>query len=234
MQVTLVHTENIAKNIKTFWLEPEHHVDYVAGQFIEMYLPHENPDERGQKHWFTLSSSPTEELLAITTKHDTGLSSTFKQTLFNLPVGSEITIIEPMGDFVLPKDKAIPLVYVVAGMGVTPVRSMVKWLADNNEQRDIHIIYGVRSLEELAFRELFEGYGAKFEIMVSEPSADWTGLAGHMTAEHVLRLTKQLREPTFFVSGPEIMVENIEADMLASGVDKHRLVLDFFPGYRAF
>ena len=68
MQIILDHTEDIAENIKTFWFVPKKPMDYIAGQFIEMTLPHDHPDERGQKHWFTLSSSPTEPLISITNK----------------------------------------------------------------------------------------------------------------------------------------------------------------------
>ncbi len=63
MRVTLDHTEDVALNIKTFWWKPERPVRYTAGQFIELMLPHENSDKRGSKRWFTLSSSPSEDLL---------------------------------------------------------------------------------------------------------------------------------------------------------------------------
>ena len=57
MQVTLDHVEDIAQNIKTFWFKPEKSLRHVAGQFIELTIPHDNADKRGQKRWFTLSDS---------------------------------------------------------------------------------------------------------------------------------------------------------------------------------
>src|SRR3989344_7668 len=134
-----IHQENY--NVTTFWFKPERPLAYTAGQFIEMYLPHDNPDERGIKHWFTLSSSPTEELVSITTKLAGAKSSSFKKTLFALRPGVEIKIVEPMGDFVLPKDIGIPLIFVAGGMGITPFRSIIKWLSDRNEKRDITLLY---------------------------------------------------------------------------------------------
>ena len=56
-----------------------------------------------------------------------------------------------MGDFVLPKDTTLPLVFVAGGIGVTPIRSMVKWLTDTDQKRTIHVIYAARSLPEIAF-----------------------------------------------------------------------------------
>src|SRR5687767_16013481 len=110
MNVTFDHIEDIAANIKTFWFKPERPVRYTAGQFTEIYLPHPNADERGQKHWFTVSSSPTDPMVSITTKFALDRSSTFKQTLRALEPGTKLHLADPMGDFVLPKDKNIPLV----------------------------------------------------------------------------------------------------------------------------
>lgn len=62
MQVVFDHSKDEAANITTFFFRPEKPVQYTAGQFIELTIPHENPDDRGQKRWFTLSSSPTDEV----------------------------------------------------------------------------------------------------------------------------------------------------------------------------
>src|SRR5258708_897456 len=126
MHIKLESIKPVGQNVKTFWFQPPKGFTYTAGQFIELYIPHDNPDERGIKHWFTLSSSPTEPLISITTKYAGKKSSTFKQHLFVLKPGAELYAVEPMGDFVLPQDKSIPLIFVAGGIGVTPFRSMVK------------------------------------------------------------------------------------------------------------
>lgn len=233
MQITLDHTEDVAKNIKTFWFKPAKRVRHTAGQFIEMTLPHDNADERGQKHWFTLSASPTEDLVSITTKHATDRVSTFKQVLFRLNPGDKVTVSEPMGDFVLPKDASIPLVFVAGGIGVTPFRSMTKYLLDSGEKRDITVIYGTRSLEEVAFKELFESYGAKLDIILSEQVSEWSGRTGRLTSDLILELAGDSPDKLIYVSGPEPMVETLESDLLKAGVRKNKLVLDFFPNYSA-
>lgn len=231
MKVTLDHTEVAAENIVTFWFKPAKPVRYVAGQFIEMTLPHDNADERGIKHWFTLSSSPSEELISITTKHAADRVSTFKQVLFALNPGDEITISEPMGDFVLPKDISRPLVFVAGGIGITPMRSMVKWLHDNQEHRTIHLLYAANSLEEVAFRELFNDYGCPTEIILTNPPSGWMGLTGHLDAAKILEIAPDVDGKLYYLSGPEPMVEALEKDLIDAGVDKRRIVGDFFPGY---
>lgn len=231
MRVTLDHTEDVAQNIRTFWWKPERPVRYTAGQFIELTIPHDNPDERGIKHWFTLSSSPSEPLLSTTTKHATENGSTLKEALFGLKPGDSVMMSEPMGDFVLPKDLSAPLVFVAGGIGITPMRSMVKWLLDNQEHRTIHLIYAANVLEEVAFRDLFNAYGNPTDIMLSNPPAKWEGLAGRLDGAKILELAPNVDKKLYYLSGPEPMVEALEKDLKNLGVDKRRIIGDFFPNY---
>src|SRR5882724_4223783 len=101
MKVTFDHSQDEAANIRTFFFRPEKPMHYTAGQYTQLHLPHVRPDDRGQKRWFTLSSSPTEELLTITTKFAGDKSSSFKKALSKLQPGTELTMAEAMGDFVL-------------------------------------------------------------------------------------------------------------------------------------
>lgn len=231
MRVIFDHTEDIARNITTFWFKPMQPVRYVAGQFIELILPHPSPDKRGIKRWFTLSSSPSEELLSITTKRATENGSTFKQTLFGLKSGETVMMSEPMGDFVLPKDPLQPLVFIAGGIGITPMRSMIKWLHDNQQQRTIHLLYAANNLDEVAFRDLLNTYGTPTEIILSAPPKSWKGQNGRLDASKVLQLTPNVDNKLYYLSGPEPMVETLGKELAAQGVDKRRIIGDYFPNY---
>lgn len=231
MQVTLDHTRDEAANIKTFYFKPEKPVHYTAGQFIELFIPHKHPDKRGIKRWFTLSSSPTDELLSITTKFAGDKSSSFKKALFGLKPGTELRMVEPMGDFVLPKLIQTPLVFVAGGIGITPFHSMLAWLAATNEQRPIKLLYGVHSEDEIVFQETFDKAGVHATIIVSDPSPAWGGERGNISAELILGLEKPSEDTLVYVSGPEPMVEALEKDLKKAGLRKDQFVGDFFPGY---
>lgn len=231
MQVIFDHSAPEADNIKTFYFKPESPVHYTAGQFIELTVPHKNPDKRGIKHWFTLSSSPTDELLSITTKFAGDKGSTFKKALFKLEPGTELHLADPMGDFVLPKLIQTPLVFVAGGIGITPFHSMLAWLATTHETRPIRLLYAVRNEDEIIFQETFDKAGQHATIVVSQPSAAWGGERGQLTAELILGLEKPSDDTLIYISGPEPMVESLEKDLKKAGISKRQLVLDFFPGY---
>lgn len=232
MNVALVHTHKEADNITTFYFRPEKPVHYTAGQFIELTIAHDNPDERGTKHWFTLSSSPTDELLSITTKYaGDDKSSSFKKTLFGLEPGAEAVMSDPMGDFVLPKLIQTPILFVAGGIGVTPYHSMLKWLSDTGEERPIKLLYGVNSEDEIVFQDTFDKAGVHATIVVNNPSPAWGGERGRITSEMILGLKQPSEDTLIYISGPEPMVEAFEKELKKAGVKQEQLVLDFFPNY---
>lgn len=231
MYVRFDHSQPVTNDIQTFYFMPPHTIRYSAGQFIELTLPHDDPDERGIKRWFTLSSSPTEELLSITTKFAPERGSSFKQALRLLTPDQEVHMSDPMGDFVLPKDKARRLVFVSAGMGITPMRSMIKWLQDNQEQRDIQLLYAAQKPDDLAFVDLFKTYGLSPKLLVSQPDVSWQGGVGRLTAEEILEFAANDGQKLYFISGPEPMIETLFKDLQDRGIKRSQLVTDYFPGY---
>jgi ferredoxin-NADP reductase len=232
MRVRLEHVEDVGGNAKTFWFRPERRVRYVAGQFTELHLPHE-ADDRGIRRWFTLSSSPTEELVSITTRFADERSSTFKQKLANLQPGMELNLADPMGDFVLPKDTSIPLVFATAGLGITPVRSMIKWLADTNEQRDIQLLYADSTPDDLLFESLFRKYPLNYQPIIKRPPQNYGGESGSLTTERIIAALPTDNRTLVYISGPEPLVEKLYKELQAKGVSAERLIADYFPGYRA-
>jgi ferredoxin-NADP reductase len=207
-------------------------MQYTAGQFTELTLKHPEPDERGVKRWFTLSSSPTDELVSITTRYaGDDKSSTFKKTLFALQPGDKVELADAMGDFVLPKHVQTPLIFVAGGIGITPFHSMFKWLADTGEQRDIRFLYAVNTEDDIIFQDTYDKAGVHATIIVGNPSEAWGGLRGRLDAETILGIEKPNDDSLIYLSGPEPMIEALEAGLQKHGVDKRQIVGDFFPGY---
>lgn len=233
MRATFQKRDQLTDIISTFWFKPEQPLRHTAGQFTELTLRHDNPDERGIKRWFTISSSPTEELVSITTKFAGETSSSFKKTLFALEPGAEVDLAEAMGDFVLPKLMQTPLIFVAGGIGLTPFHSIFEWLIATGEKRNIRFLYAVNNEDDIIWQDVFDKAGIHATIIVGDPSEAWGGLRGRLDAETILGLEKPTDDTLIYMSGPEQMVEALEADLQKRGIDKRQLVGDFFPGYPA-
>jgi len=226
ISLKLLKIEPITENIKAFWFEPLKRFQFVPGQFLEWSLPHDHPDSRGSRRWFTISASPTENRIMLTTKF-AKKSSSFKSALQKLRTGDELTATGPEGSFVLPKNAAQKLIFLAGGIGITPFRSMIKYLFDSHQSRDVVLLYSVKNQGEIAFRDLFEeakktGLKAVYQI---------TDSTGYINPEIIKKEVPDWYERMFYVSGPEPMVEAFEKMLYAMGVAKQDVKRDYFPGY---
>ncbi len=230
MQASLDHITKEAEAIWSFHFLIDQPYTYVAGQFIEMTLPHASADERGEKRWFSLSSAPHESLISITTKQAYPGSS-FKKALFDLSAGDTANISEPMGDFVLPKDASRPLLFIAGGIGITPFRSMFSELAFASQQRPIKFVYGVAAEDEIIFTEVLKAAGQHATIFVETPAAEWGGERGSLNASAIIGLDKPSSDALVYLSGPEPMVEVLRDELITQGVAEQQLVVDYFLNY---
>ena len=211
-------------------------IPYQPGQYMEFTLPHQKPDERGSRRYFTLASSPTENTLRLGVKfYPQG--STFKQALKAMTAATPIAAAQLGGDFVLPDDPSRKLAFIAGGIGVTPFRSMMKYLADTNDARSVTLLYSERTAADLAYGDVFAAAQAKPETKVVYTLTDAntavpTGMrAGIITPALIVAEIPDFRERLFYVSGPHAMVTAMQSALKVVGVPDHNIKIDFFPGY---
>lgn len=234
MIVELVGKQKLNESITEFQFRPEKSVFYTAGQFIELTVRHDNPDERGVRHWFTLSSSPTEPLITVTTRFFGDKSSSYKQALFSLPLGSELMMSEPMGDFVLPIQTDIPLIFVAGGIGITPFLSILRWLHSSGQTRTIKLLHAVRTEDDIIGTDVIKNTGIHTTYLVQEPAAAWGGERGKLTADLILGIEQPHPNTLIYMSGAEPVVEGLTKDLKHKGIKPHQIVTDYFPNYTSF
>ena len=217
--------ELLTADIGSFWFEPTRRFAFAPGQFLEYTLAHTRPDARGVRRYFSIASSPTEEEILLTARFAEP-GSTFKQMLRTIPLGGEAMAAKVAGDFVMPSDTQQKLVFIAGGIGITPFRSMVKYLLDTKSRRDIVLLYGARTAEDLVFRDVFEAARAAFGMRTVPV------LFPRLIDENVIRSEiPDFAERVFYISGSEPMVQGISKMLVAMGILRRRIRRDFFPGY---
>lgn len=220
-----------------FVFAPDRPVQYQAGQYMEWTLPHQDTDSRGNRRYFTLTSSPTEKDLRIGVKfYDKG--SSFKQAMLNLDHAVPISAGHLGGDFVLPSDQSQKLAFIAGGIGITPFRSMVKYLIDKDQRRDITLLYSEKHPRQFAYRSVFKEarrqLGIKTFYTLSKPSAvpdGWSGETGRISAPLIKKTIPDYQERTFYIAGSQPMVKSVKRSLRALGVPRRQIKTDFFPGY---
>jgi len=220
--LTLTSKENLADNVWAFRFEADTPISWTPGQFIRIELPHDNPDDEGTKRWFTISSTPHDGYIQITTRVT---DTTFKQALAALPIGDTINLVEqPDGDFVWQESEK-PLVFVAGGIGITPFYSMLKARGHSGQSVLATLIYNGRT-DELPFKAEFD------EASKRHPEFHVHYVIGEqLTVDKLKRIVPELAVSEVYVSGPEPMVEALGEQLRASGTEDQKLHEDFFPRY---
>lgn len=227
MRATLDHTEQRTSLCTTFWFKTEKSFYFNAGEFAEFYLPHDDPDNRGSKRWFTLCSSPDDPLVGITVKFARTQGSSFKIALESMHPGDDIFISEPLGDFVLPKDPSIPLIFAAVGIGVTPMISIIRWLDQRNQKRDITLFHAVAEPEDFLESELFKKTTAYYPLTKADPTG---GRPSALTASMIATCAQAKESPFIYLAGPKQSVQSLAQSLRDLGISRDQIAVDLFTG----
>ncbi len=211
METKFVRKQKEAENIISFFFAKPSAFVFDAGDFTE--LAFDFPNGGGDKRWFTVASAPSEPEIQITMKFPPKPSE-FKLQLNKLKPGSTAFLSPALGKFNLPRDNAQELLFVAGGVGITPFRSMLKQLKNDDEKRNIELTYIAKNSEHI-FKELLDSSCADVRYENSEFKINSLEIADRLV----------------FLSGPEPMIKSYFEILLASGVHRSQIMLDYFPGY---
>lgn len=233
--LTLTSIQESAQDVYNFAFAPDRKLSFAPGQYMEWTLGHRHSDDRGNRRYFTIASSPTEDEVHLGVKFYPQ-SSTFKQALGAMKAGDKISASHIAGNFVLPKDQKKKLVFIAGGIGVTPFRSMIQYLIDKHEQRSIVMFYSNRTSADIAYKDVFDRaeneLGIKTVYALTNEQVPEPGMYnGPVSAQLIMQHVPDYRDRTFYISGPHAMVEAFEKTLHEMGVSRFKIKSDFFPGF---
>jgi len=114
-------------------------------------------------------------------------------------------------------------VLIAGGVGITPMMSMIRTLADRRDKRPVILLYGSKDWESITFREELEALTARLNLTIvhvlANPPAGWTGEQGFISADVFKRhLPPPYADHEYFICGPNVMMDAIEAALGELGV----------------
>lgn len=219
-----------AKDVYSFHFQKPINLKFNPGQYFKINLTIDNPDDRGTSRYFTISSSPNEQDLVITTKI---FNSSFKNKLHSLKKGEKVNFFGPIGYFDVNFNNKIKKVFLAGGIGITPFRSILKSLENSNS--DVILISSHSKKEDLIFEE---------ELKLLEKSNKNLNVHFTITQEkinsyHNERISRSLIEKLipdylnaeYFIVGTIAMEEELLNLIVEMGVDRERIFTENFTGY---
>ncbi|HUP32872.1 MAG TPA: FAD-dependent oxidoreductase [Gaiellaceae bacterium] len=234
MRATVAEKREVAKGTLLVLFAVEGYPDSRPGAYFWIELPDRgHSDEKGLRRHISLVTSPTERgVVGLATRLR---DSAFKRTLAELEVGDEVQVEEPKGSFLLPEDTGAEYVFVAGGIGITPFRSMLRYVADEGLPYRITLVYSNRDRESAAFldelEELERRIGGLRVVLTMTDEPGWEGETRRLDANVLSDVVGGRDGRTFLVAGPPPMAEGVADSLLAAGVAEDRVLADKFSGY---
>ncbi|MFL5802911.1 MAG: RnfABCDGE type electron transport complex subunit D [Roseiflexaceae bacterium] len=226
----------IAPDIYDFIFVPQRKLAFAPGQYMEWTLGHQDTDNRGNRRYFTLASSPTENQIRLGVKFYDA-SSSFKHAMLAMDQNTDIVAGQLAGDFVLPSDPRQKCVFIAGGIGITPFRSMIKYLLDTGQRRPIVLFYAGRTANEFVYQDIFDQaqreLGIKTIYSVTEPRGlppGWKGNIGRITPQLIRSQVPDYLDCVYYISGPQTMVDSFKSVLSEMGIKSSHIKTDLFPG----
>jgi ferredoxin-NADP reductase len=230
--LTLAIKETIQRthNVKSIRLEVGQDIAYAAGQFLCVYLL-TNPE---LKRYLSLSSSPTENGYIEFTKKLT--QSDFSKVLDGLKAGDRVRVEFPLGKFIL-QDPTSKIAFLSGGIGITPIRSIAKYVVDKKLGTDIALLYSNHTVKDIVFKDDFEAMQRQYPQLkvvhvLSESAPGFKCTQGLINSQVIKNEVPDFQQRKFYLCGPPGMVEamrKILEDELA--LPQENIITENFTGY---
>jgi ferredoxin-NADP reductase len=210
-------------------------VDFRPGQYfwVELLDPPYD-DEKGPRRHISVVTSPTERgVLGLCTRLR---DSAFKRSLVELPVGTEVEVEQPKGDFALPEDTDPQYVFIAGGIGITVFRSMLRYIDDTGEPYEVTLVYSNRDRESTAFLDELEELDGRSDwfrlVATMTQDSDWGGETRRIDAAMLADvLDGDLASHKYLVAGPPPMTEGVVEALTGAGIPEEQILADRFSGY---
>ena len=236
-QMRIANIKKESDSVTSFILSPidgQHLPLFIAGQFVVLRLQLE-PGKPPVLRSYSLSDLPAVDHFRISVKNESnGIGSSFLCNRTH--EGDVLDVSAPRGSFALRPGQG-PVVLLSAGVGATPVMSMLHTLAAERSQREIWWIYGARNRVGHPFAEesrsllkqLSHGRGY---IVYSRPAAiDRLGTdfdaPGHIDTSLLERIGVA-QDSHFYLCGPPSFLQNMRDGLRTWGVDVGNVHTEIF------
>jgi ferredoxin-NADP reductase len=228
VETTLEKMVTRTHDVKSFVFPRPAGFDYKAGQWMYVNI---KIGGVSKMHHFTISSSPTENYLMFTKKIT---DSVYSQTLNRYDHGEWFKLWGPFGEFTFSGEYP-KLGFLSGGIGITPLRSMLRYIVDAKLPTDVRMLYGNKTEADIVFRDELDQLqqadkNIRIEHVLSrEP--DWKGLKGHVDAQLIKEQIPDYRERVFYICGPPGMNAALSKELKTLGMPDDRIKLEDFTGY---
>ncbi len=196
---------------------------FKAGQFA--WITTKNSPFSFSYNPFSISSSAlVTDRIGFTIKGHEGFSA----EVAHLQVGNILYVDGPYGGFHLDEEQSAPLVLIGAGVGVTPLVSMLETLADQQSARPCHLWLASKNEDSIVCQAQIQRLQKRLSLAVthvfSSPLQAMSKPGMRLDAAFILHnLPPQAQAASYFICGPAAMMEMAAQSLLHAGIDSQSI-----------
>lgn len=220
-------------SVASFRLKPQERIDFIPGQFLQVVFDKDNPNNKDLNKYLSFSASPLKDYIEVTKRIS---QSNFSQRLNNLKIDDEVLLNAPLGSCVF-KDDYKKIGFLIGGIGVTPVISIIEYIVEKKLNTDVILFYSNRTEEEIAFKAELDGWQQEnsnikvINAVTDCQPKDKNCIFGRIGKELLLERDKYIKERILFIFGPPKMVGGMKSLCLEIGCKEENLKTESFIGY---
>jgi len=200
-------------NVKTFRLVPPDRNSfpfvYLPGQYLTFSL---QIGGKSVSRSYTIASTPSRPGYCEVTikREEQGLVSRHMHD--TVKEGDLLTIAAPGGRFTFTGEEANRVVLLAAGVGITPLMSILRYLTDLKWNGQIDMVYACRTPKDVIFREELEAIERRFPnlrltlTLSRAEGTSWTGATGRIDAKLLTSVVPDLANVPVYMCGPAEML----------------------------
>ena len=204
---------------------------FQAGQYISLFL---EIDGIRTSRPYSISSPPhLREYYDITVRRvENGLVSNF--LLDDLVIGNDLVSSGPAGHFYFnPLIHSKNMICLAGGSGITPFMSIIREIVECGLDRSITLFYGNKTTDDIIFHAELGRISARFDSInyipvIEDPSDDYIGACGFMTAELIKEILGDLTDKSFFICGPQGMYDFCLPELEGLGIARRKIKQEMY------
>jgi predicted ferric reductase len=226
----VVETRAERGDTTTLVLEPVDHAGFrfLPGQFA--WIKVSDTPFTIEEHPFSFSSSAER-----TDRIEFGIKALgdFSARIPDVQPGTEVYVDGPHGAFSMDRYEAPGYVFIAGGVGITPIMSMLRTMADRKDPRPVQLLYADKKWDDVAFRDELEELKGRVDLdvvyVLEDPDEEWDGEEGFITEDLLeRRLPKDDFVRDYMICGPPPMMDAVHEALLERGVPNGRIQLERF------
>jgi predicted ferric reductase len=216
-------------NTVSLRLRPEGHggLRFRAGQFAWITIAGVPFDQH--EHPFSISSAATRPARIEFTVKALG---DFTAGMADV-AGRRAWLEGPYGNFGIGWDSASHLVLIAGGVGITPIMSILRTMADLGDRRRVTVVYGNKTWDTTIFADELDALTTRLDLhvvhVIEQPHEGWTGRTGFINQQLLEELLPvDASGVQCYVCGPPPMMAAVERALIAARVPPRQIHAELF------